>query len=63
MLRRWPCHPRPGLIAAPLHLSPPAAQVLKVDSARKAIVIKGTVPGKAGSIVEIMPAKIVGKNC
>eukprot|EP00197_Chlamydomonas_leiostraca_P016214 CAMPEP_0202862896 /NCGR_PEP_ID=MMETSP1391-20130828/3760_1 /ASSEMBLY_ACC=CAM_ASM_000867 /TAXON_ID=1034604 /ORGANISM="Chlamydomonas leiostraca, Strain SAG 11-49" /LENGTH=253 /DNA_ID=CAMNT_0049542485 /DNA_START=67 /DNA_END=828 /DNA_ORIENTATION=+ len=37
--------------------------VLKVDSARKAIVIKGTVPGKAGSIVEIMPAKIVGKNC
>jgi ribosomal protein L3 len=38
-------------------------QILKIDSARNAIVIRGSVPGKAGSIVELRVAKIVGKNC
>jgi large subunit ribosomal protein L3 len=38
-------------------------QILKVDAERGAIVIKGSVPGKAGNILEIAPAKIVGTNC
>eukprot|EP00878_Enallax_costatus_P027207 GHUV01029269.1.p1 GENE.GHUV01029269.1~~GHUV01029269.1.p1 ORF type:complete len:208 (+),score=72.63 GHUV01029269.1:420-1043(+) len=38
-------------------------QVLKVDAERGAIVVKGSVPGKAGNILEIAPAKIVGVNC
>lgn len=38
-------------------------QVLKVDTERNAIVVKGSVPGKAGNILEIAPAKIVGTNC
>jgi large subunit ribosomal protein L3 len=38
-------------------------QVLKVDLERGAIVVKGSVPGKAGNILEIAPAKIVGTNC
>uniref|UniRef100_A0A7S3VGR8 Large ribosomal subunit protein uL3c n=1 Tax=Dunaliella tertiolecta TaxID=3047 RepID=A0A7S3VGR8_DUNTE len=37
-------------------------EILKIDLARKAIVIKGCVPGKPGSVVEVTPAKIVGKN-
>lgn len=36
--------------------------ILKVDTDKRAIVIKGSVPGKAGSIVRITPTKIVGKN-
>ena len=40
-----------------------AAQVLKVDTERGAIVVKGSVPGKAGNILEIAPAKVVGVNC
>jgi large subunit ribosomal protein L3 len=38
-------------------------QVLKVDMERRAIVVKGSVPGKAGNILEIAPAKVVGVNC
>lgn len=38
-------------------------QVLKVDLERKAIVLMGSVPGKAGNVIEITPAKIVGTNC
>eukprot|EP00983_Pelagomonas_calceolata_P027020 848902-Pelagomonas_calceolata.AAC.1 len=37
----------------------PGKQILKIDLARKAIVIKGCVPGKPGSVVEVTPAKIV----
>lgn len=33
-------------------------QVLKVDLERGAIVVKGSVPGKAGNILEIAPAKV-----
>ncbi|KAJ9525316.1 hypothetical protein QJQ45_020858 [Haematococcus lacustris] len=40
-----------------------AQQILKIDSVRKAIVVKGCVPGKPGSIVEVRVAKVVGKNC
>lgn len=36
--------------------------VLKVDLERKAIVVKGVIPGKAGGVLEITPAKLVGKN-
>lgn len=36
--------------------------LLKIDSERKALVVKGTVPGKPGCVVEITPAKILGKN-
>lgn len=38
-------------------------QVLKVDTEKNAIVVKGCVPGKAGNILEIAPSKIVGVNC
>ncbi len=27
-------------------------QILKIDTERKAVVVKGVVPGKAGSVVE-----------
>lgn len=37
-------------------------KVLEVDAEMKAIVVKGSVPGKAGALVRITPAKIVGKN-
>ena len=37
-------------------------QVLKVRPDIGAIVVKGCVPGKAGNVVEITPAKIVGVN-
>lgn len=33
-------------------------QVLKVDLERRAIVVRGSVPGKAGNILEIAPAKV-----
>ena len=38
-------------------------QVLMVDTERGALVVKGSVPGKPGCVVEITPGKIVGKNC
>ena len=31
-----------------------------VDTARGALVVKGSVPGKPGCVVEITPGKIVG---
>ncbi len=40
----------------------PALQILKVRPDIGAIVVKGAVPGKAGNVLEITPAKIVGKN-
>ena len=39
-----------------------ALTILKVDPELRAIVIKGSVPGKAGGILSITPAKLVGKN-
>ncbi|KAG1665982.1 hypothetical protein FOA52_010080 [Chlamydomonas sp. UWO 241] len=39
-----------------------ALEILKVDIARKALVMKGTVPGKSGAILELTPAKYVGRN-
>eukprot|EP00955_Chlamydomonas_euryale_P095958 364972-Chlamydomonas_euryale.AAC.3 len=36
--------------------------ILKVDPSRKALVLKGSVPGKAGTILEMSPAKHVGHN-
>lgn len=38
-------------------------QVLMVDMERRALVVKGSVPGKPGSVIEITPGKLVGKNC
>jgi large subunit ribosomal protein L3 len=38
-------------------------RVLKVDAERGAVIIKGNVPGKAGSVVELHVAKVVGVNC
>ena len=46
--------------ALPPPCSPP--QVLMVDVERGAIVVKGSVPGKPGNVVEIAPAKKLGKN-
>ncbi|KAG2427743.1 hypothetical protein HXX76_012068 [Chlamydomonas incerta] len=30
---------------------------------RRALVVKGSVPGKVGNVVEIVPAKLVGVSC
>jgi large subunit ribosomal protein L3 len=40
-----------------------ALTVLKVDAERGAVVVKGSVPGKRGSVLELAPAKVVGVNC
>tara|TARA_Y100001968_G_C19248549_1_gene663185 strand:+ start:242 stop:901 length:660 start_codon:yes stop_codon:yes gene_type:complete len=36
--------------------------VLKVDSTRNLLVVKGSVPGKPGSLLNIRPANTVGSN-
>jgi large subunit ribosomal protein L3 len=38
------------------------SEILLVDAERRAIVVKGSVAGKPGNVVEIAPAKIVGVN-
>merc|ERR1712216_167590 len=37
-------------------------KIIKIDSHLDAIVIKGSVPGKPGSVLSLTPSKIVGKN-
>ena len=37
-------------------------KIMKIDSAHNLLVIKGSVPGKPGSLVNIRPANIVGLN-
>ena len=37
-------------------------QVLMVDSEKGAIVVKGSLPGKPGNLLEIVTAKQLGKN-
>jgi len=36
--------------------------ILKVDNERNLLVVKGSVPGKPGSLLNIRPAKVVGSN-
>jgi large subunit ribosomal protein L3 len=36
-------------------------QVVKVDSERNLILIKGAIPGKPGNLLDITPANIVGQ--
>jgi len=36
--------------------------VLKIDDQKNLLVVKGSVPGKPGSIVNIKPNNIVGKK-
>jgi ribosomal protein L3 len=38
-------------------------QVLYIDAEQGALVVKGAVPGKPGSFVEVTPNKVVGVNC
>lgn len=38
-------------------------RVVRIDTDLQAIVVKGSVPGKAGNLLEVTPAKIVGENC
>lgn len=59
----------PAARPAPEVADPPAAaprprgpQVLMVDAEKGAIVVKGSLPGKPGNLLEIAPAKQVGKN-
>lgn len=40
-----------------------AASRAQVDMERKAIVLKGSVPGKPGGVLEITPYKLVGDTC
>ncbi len=35
--------------------------VVRVDSERNLLLVKGAVPGKPGSLLNILPAKVVGK--
>jgi large subunit ribosomal protein L3 len=37
-------------------------QIIKVDTELRTLIVKGAVPGKAGNLLRITPAKIVGKN-
>ncbi|KAI5082370.1 hypothetical protein GOP47_0002113 [Adiantum capillus-veneris] len=37
-------------------------EVIKVDTELRTLIVKGAVPGKAGNLLRIAPAKIVGKN-
>jgi large subunit ribosomal protein L3 len=37
------------------------AVILMVDAEKRAIVVKGSLPGKPGNVLEITPSKIVGK--
>lgn len=37
-------------------------KVIKVDTELRTLLVKGAVPGKAGNLLRIAPAKIVGKN-
>ncbi|KAH7431911.1 hypothetical protein KP509_08G072800 [Ceratopteris richardii] len=37
-------------------------KVIKVDTELRTLIVKGAVPGKAGNLLRITPAKIVGKN-
>jgi len=64
---------RPGMLMSPFGLEQllpslkseaedASPQSIQVDAEMKAIVVKGSVPGKAGALVRITPAKIVGKN-
>jgi large subunit ribosomal protein L3 len=39
----------------------PKLEVVKVDSERNLLLIKGAVPGKAGNLLSIAPANMVGK--
>lgn len=38
-------------------------EVLAIETELNALVIKGSIPGKVGNVVEITKAKVVGKNC
>ena len=38
------------------------AEILLVDAEKRAIVVKGSLPGKAGNVLEITPSKLVGLN-
>ncbi len=37
-------------------------EILAVDAEKGALVVKGSLPGKPGNLLEIAPAKQVGKN-
>lgn len=38
-------------------------EVLAIETELGALVLKGSIPGKVGNVVEITKAKVVGKNC
>lgn len=38
-------------------------EILSVEAELGALVLKGSIPGKVGNVVEITKAKVVGKNC
>lgn len=38
-------------------------EVLAIEAELGALVLKGSIPGKVGNVVEITKAKVVGKNC
>jgi hypothetical protein len=55
--RNWPGLKMAGHMGAVRRKSR-SLVVLKVDTERRAIVVRGSVPGKAGNILEIAPAKV-----
>ena len=49
--------------APPLvYLTTKGLLVLKIDDQRNLLVVKGSVPGKPGSIINIKPNNVVGKK-
>lgn len=59
--RVYPGAKMPGLMGN-ARVKARKSEILLVDAERRAIVVKGSVAGKPGNVVEIAPAKIVGVN-
>ena len=37
-------------------------KIVRIDAERNLLLIKGTIPGKSGTLISIAPAKIVGQK-
>ena len=54
-------HMLQSLVDVPDNQTSLMSQILKIDLERKAIVLKGSLAGKTGSVVEVTPAKLYEK--
>ena len=63
----WDCRPALMHVLGCLCLGPvssaaTALQVLKLFPEDNVMIVKGAVPGSNGGFIEIVPAKVLGKN-